>query len=950
MVVGCLGTLRYSPAACESMRANRNMHLPQSLVTSVELQELAAVANQIISVRECKPIISIVQDVALGVYRFTKSGVRLNEKQVMNLLASNPKGTCIVPPPMFTTGTGGKVKRWNGRQVMSTFIPKNTNLRAPNKSFDEEKADDSENYVVIENGEHKQGIMDKLTYQNRTRGLIHSIFNECGPEETRLFLDNTQRVICDWLVQSGYSVGVSDIMTDAQTDAEIKRMIHDMKVEVYDKIRDIHTGNFENNSINANSAFFEEEVNRILNTTSNKVGKIAKSKINDLDNRMINMVNAGSKGSIINVSQMMACLGQVNVDGKRIGYGFDDRTLPHYTKFDDGPESRGFVENSFIKGLTPQEFFFHAMGGREGLIDTAVKSVTWETPIVIIEDNVPKYVTIGAWVDAHLDSNKTNVRHFEERRMELLDITHPVYIPTMSYDGMVTWGTVTALTRHDPGDALYKITTESGRSVTVTESKSLLVWNSELDEFREVLTPEIKTGDCVPTTAYQPAPPVALEHIDLAPPQDIVFGDYVPDRFEFTKANGIYLGRYLASEGTKRNMVPEIDKFVQANVPGAEKFVPEVAYVAKQEFVEGLLVGYFTCGTTQYLPHAVQTKDVSQRMCDGLTMLLSRFGVFASYSPQEKQLSIRGMWKKAFVDQLWPRMRELPTPHSTNTAAERWKNHVVLDKIVSIEVLGTEAYPKVYDLTIPETLNFGLANGLQVRDTSETGYIQRKLVKAMEDCKISYDYTVRNASGAIVQFLYGEDGMEASKIENHPLLYIEKDFEKLKREYLLAPYDDLKYYLNEDTLKEFQATPDWETEMEEHFRQVLSDREYIITKIFNSKKETSILYPVSLMRLVNNARALFKDRGLSDLNPMYVLKTIEALGNELYVSKTNPGNMVLKMLLRCYLSPKKVATEYKFNRSTFDYMVQQIKHKFYDAIAHPSEMVGVIAAQSIGEP
>lgn len=89
---------------------------------------------------------------------------------------------------------------------------------------------------------------------------------------------------------------------------------------------------------------------------------------------------------------------------------------------------------------------------------------------------------------------------------------------------------------------------------------------------------------------------------------------------------------------------------------------------------------------------------------------------------------------------------------------------------------------------------------------------------------------------------------------------------------------------------------------------------------------------------------------MSDLNPMYVLKTIEAVGDELYVSKTNRGNMVLKMLLRCYLSPKKVAMEYKFNRSTFDYMIQQIKHKFYDAIAHPSEMVGVIAAQSIGEP
>ena len=93
----------------------------------------------------------------------------------------------------------------------------------------------------------------------------------------------------------------------------------------------------------------------------------------DKDNRMINMVSCGSKGSVINIGQMIACLGQQNVDGKRIPNGFTDRTLPHFSKYDDGPESRGFVESSFLEGLTPQEFFFHAQG-REGLIDTAVKT------------------------------------------------------------------------------------------------------------------------------------------------------------------------------------------------------------------------------------------------------------------------------------------------------------------------------------------------------------------------------------------------------------------------------------------------------------------------------------------------------------------------------------------------------------------------------------------------
>ena len=78
------------------------------------------------------------------------------------------------------------------------------------------------------------------------------------------------------------------------------------------------------------------------------------------NNRMTNMVSSGSKGSNINISQMISCLGQQNIDGKRIPYGFTDRTLPHFQKYDDSPEGRGFVENSFIGGLTPQEFFFHA--------------------------------------------------------------------------------------------------------------------------------------------------------------------------------------------------------------------------------------------------------------------------------------------------------------------------------------------------------------------------------------------------------------------------------------------------------------------------------------------------------------------------------------------------------------------------------------------------------------
>ena len=110
-----------------------------------------------------------------------------------------------------------------------------------------------------------------------------------------------------------------------------------------------------------------------MNKARDEAGSSAQKSLSE-SNNLKAMVTAGSKGSFINISQMTACVGQQNVEGKRIPFGFIGRTLPHFTKDDYGPESRGFVENSYLRGLTPQEFFFHAMGGREGLIDTAVKT------------------------------------------------------------------------------------------------------------------------------------------------------------------------------------------------------------------------------------------------------------------------------------------------------------------------------------------------------------------------------------------------------------------------------------------------------------------------------------------------------------------------------------------------------------------------------------------------
>ncbi len=581
-----------------------NMHVAQSIVTENELRSIAAVPYQIMSPKECKPLVAVVQDVALGIYRLTKKHITLSEKQLFNLLCTNTKFYGNVPKPSITNGD---IKTWSGKQALSAIIPNNVNMKSANNSYDE-SFDDKDNFVIIENGEIIQGTIDKKIYQNRTKGLIHSIYNDCNEEETRHFFDNTQKLICNWLVQSGFSVGISDLIVDDETQLNLKKIINDMKVKVYDIIKDIHMNKFENLSINDNNDYFESEINKILNKAREQTGKLGLGKINDLENRMINMIKSGSKGSVINVAQMIACVGQQNVDGKRIAYGFENRTLPHFVKYDDGPDSRGFVENSFISGLSPQEFFFHSMGGREGLIDTAVK-------------------------------------------------------------------------------------------------------------------------------------------------------------------------------------------------------------------------------------------------------------------------------------------------------------------------------------------------------TSETGYIQRKLVKAMEDCKINYDYTVRNASGSIIQFLYGDDGMDPIKIESQSLPYIDMDLQKLQKEYLLTTNDDFQHLLDPEVLSSLKGN--WEAPFKTHFNTILEDREFMIMQIFKGKQNNSFMYPVSFTRIINNAKAMMKRYGmsiLSDLNPRYVLDTINKLSDELYISKNNKGNRFINILINAYLSPKQVMYQYKFNKDVFDYVVQQVKHRFFDAIAHPSEMVGVVAAQSIGEP
>jgi DNA-directed RNA polymerase II subunit RPB1 len=344
-----------------------NLHVPQSVEAATELREIAAVPKQLISPRLSKPLVSVVQDTLVGVNRLTRPTEFFTRREYMNLLVHSKRWDGRIPPPAKVD----PVPLWSGQQVVSALLPA-VFLDIGNKVWDKKRKQKvgDQNYVIIENGQIKQGILDGDIFD---KGLIHILYNDFSPELTIDFLDSLQAVVATYLQNSGFSVGLSDMIADSETLGAIAENMESLKTKIESLQLQVHMGTFDNTSGRTNQEEFEGKVFQTLDAVIEAAGKTGLQSLSS-NNRMVNMVSCGSKGSNLNIAQIISLLGQQSIEGKRINYGFQDRTLPHFKRYDDGAEARGFIESSFVKGLKPAEFFFHAMTGREGLIDTAVKT------------------------------------------------------------------------------------------------------------------------------------------------------------------------------------------------------------------------------------------------------------------------------------------------------------------------------------------------------------------------------------------------------------------------------------------------------------------------------------------------------------------------------------------------------------------------------------------------
>ncbi|KAF4690242.1 DNA-directed RNA polymerase II subunit RPB1, partial [Perkinsus olseni] len=353
-----------------------NMHLAQSHETRAEIRNIMMVPRQVVSPQGNRPVMGIVQDSLLACALLTKRDTFIEKDICMQLLmwllpaswdGGNMPMPCILKPRPL----------WSGKQLFSMLLPK-ISLQKDAGIASKNRGDDpwfsrSDCRVIIQEGEIMSGVICKKTVGASSGGLIHITWLDYGPERTKQFIGGIQRLVNFWLLHHGFTVGCADIVANDGTMQKVADTLAQAKRDVRKLVLDAQRGRLEAQPGKSLQQSFEARVNQRLNQAREDSGRLAADSLDDKNN-IIAMVDSGSKGNPINIAQIIACVGQQNVEGKRIPCGFRDRTLPHFTKDDFGPESRGFVENSYLAGLTPQEFFFHAMGGREGIIDTACKT------------------------------------------------------------------------------------------------------------------------------------------------------------------------------------------------------------------------------------------------------------------------------------------------------------------------------------------------------------------------------------------------------------------------------------------------------------------------------------------------------------------------------------------------------------------------------------------------
>ena len=280
-------------------------------------------------------------------------------------------GGYLGPLPEPKHHENGK-KIFTGKQLFSLFLPKDFNFIITSKWNKASKGEGKD--VVIKNGELVSGVIDKASIgAEEPDSVLHRIAKDYGNEAAKRFLDSILIVLKTYLTQNGFSYGYSDLWLPDDTRTEISNVILKAYEKVYELIKEYDEETLPLTRGLSPAEALELYVVNELSRARDRAGKTADRAFPD-DNSGVIMASTGARGSTLNIGQMTAALGQQSIRGRRITKGYRDRSLPHFKPNDANPDSKGFIKSNYRDGLSPLEFFFHAMGGREGLVDTAVRT------------------------------------------------------------------------------------------------------------------------------------------------------------------------------------------------------------------------------------------------------------------------------------------------------------------------------------------------------------------------------------------------------------------------------------------------------------------------------------------------------------------------------------------------------------------------------------------------
>ena len=358
-------TFRLNTVVCPPYNADfdgdeMNMHALQNEEARAEARVLMRVQEQILSPRFGGNIIGAIQDHISGTYLLTHSNPEFTETQALDLL----RATRVDELPESDGVDDEGREFWTGRTLFSELLPDDLSL-----DFTSSTGDD----VLIENGQLVEGTIDEDAVGAFGGEVVDTLTKEYGETRSRVFINEIASLAMRAIMHFGFSIGIDDESIPPEAEEQVDEAIESAYDRVQELIETYEAGELESLPGRGVDETLEMKIMQTLGKARDSAGEIADQHFGD-DNPAVVMARSGARGSMLNLTQMAGSVGQQAVRGERINRGYEDRTLSHYRPNDLSSEAHGFVENSYRGGLTPEEFFFHAMGGREGLVDTAVRT------------------------------------------------------------------------------------------------------------------------------------------------------------------------------------------------------------------------------------------------------------------------------------------------------------------------------------------------------------------------------------------------------------------------------------------------------------------------------------------------------------------------------------------------------------------------------------------------